>query len=43
MDNGFILTTIGEHKIIWNPTKGRHRLTAQDSEGNMKTIVFFVD
>jgi penicillin-binding protein 1C len=43
IDNNFILTTTGEHKISWNPTKGRHRLTVQDPEGNLKTIVFFVD
>ena len=43
IDNHFILTTVGEHKISWSPTKGRHRLTVQDAEGNMNTNSFLVE
>lgn len=43
IDNNFILTTSGEHKISWSPTKGKHRLTVQDAEGNMKMNGFVID
>ncbi|MBL7790592.1 MAG: penicillin-binding protein 1C [Chitinophagales bacterium] len=43
IDNNFISTTMSEHKISWSPIKGRHKLTVQDTEGNVKMNFFTID
>lgn len=43
MDRNYLATTENEHRISVSPGSGRHKLTIQDAEGNVKTHSFVVE
>lgn len=43
IDNNFIGTTQGEHKLTGSPSKGKHTLTLIDESGARKSVTFTVE
>ncbi|MEG0500278.1 MAG: hypothetical protein RR550_04045, partial [Rikenellaceae bacterium] len=40
LDNDYIGTTQGEHKLSGHPSKGKHTLTLIDEHGERKSVNF---